>query len=163
MKKLEFIILLLLGWVIPAQANDITLFVCKLGDQHYQFSFTGDVIGWAFNNAINYDLDTLQAQGDGVEFITYYQDGGSESIFGDPDAPLCISPLKEDWQPGAPSIPIPLISDCAFIDIQDAFGHWSRVQSNGKDVLLHWGENLFGSIKQSTNPSDYRAIPTECF
>lgn len=163
MKKLWFVIFLLLSTIAQVQADDVILSVCKLGEQQYQFSFTGDVIGWGFNNAVSYDLDSLQAQGDGVEFVAYYLDGGSESIFGDPDAPFCADSSKNDWQPGAPSIPIELTSDCAFVEIQDDYGHWVRVQSDGVDVLLHWGEALIGSVRQSTNPADYRALETECF
>jgi len=154
-------ILLSIFTVNITQSNDVTLSVCQNDNGSYQFSYTGDVDGWWFNDFISADLDTLTATGDGVEFVVYY-DGTTESIFGDPDAPDCHQ-QDDTWQPGAPSIPVPLNSDCAFIEIQDIYGHWSQVQSNGQDVLLHYGEALIGSSGQSTDPTDYRAVETGCF
>jgi hypothetical protein len=65
-------------------------------------------------------------------------------------------------------IPITLASDCAFIETKDylngAFtGHWSTVQSDDVPVLLHYGQDLIGSVHQSANSADYRAVATPCF
>lgn len=162
MRRPIFIVLLLLGMIAQVRAADVTLSVCKLGDQRYQFAFTGDVIGWTFNNAARYNLDTLQAEGDGVEFIVYYRDGGSESIFGDPDAPPCAD-QSAHWQPSAPSILIPAPDDGPYLlDIWDGW-HWSRVTDaahpDGIVLYNHAGSvELIGSAGQDTDPAHYRLI-----
>lgn len=141
-------------------AEDVTLNVCRLSDDIFQFSFTGRADGWWFNNSISYDLDTLIAIGDGTEFVLYY-DGMTESIFAAPDTPFC-SDDNDDWQPDAPSIPIPLTSDCAWVEIDNHDGGWSRVEVDGEPVLLHYGDALIGGQNQSTDPADYRAVETAC-
>lgn len=104
----------------------------------------------------------VELQEPGVEAIYEFiaNNGDSASLFAGADykAPAC----GEVWQPGAPSIAVTLTSDCAFVEIRDPYGHWSRVQSNGEDVLLHYGEALIGGANQSTDPADYRAIETAC-
>lgn len=144
------------------QADDITLSVCRDASGLFHFSFEGDVLGWWFNNATSFDLDARTTPNEGAEFVVRYDPGITESIFATEDAPLCTD-QSQDWKPDAPSIPIEQYSDCAFIEIQDVYGHWSRVQSGGADVLLHYGEALIGSIGQSIDPADYRAVETECF
>lgn len=143
-----------------ALTQDVSADVCRLNDG-YQFSFTGDVDSWSFEGAETYDLQALIATGYGVKFTIYY-DGGSYSIYGYPEAPRCADD-PTIWHPGAPSIPVMLTSDCAWVEIDNHDGGWSRVQSDGKDVLLHYGESLIGSSGQSTDPVDYRAIETGCF
>lgn len=65
-------------------------------------------------------------------------------------------------------IPIQLASDCAFVETKDYLngiftGHWSQVLSHNAPVLLHYGQDLIGSIHQSANPNDYRAVETACY
>lgn len=169
MRKITVITtLILLAIVLQVSADPISLFVCRLREGVYQFSFTGAVDGWWFNNFISADLVTLIASGDGAEFVVYY-DGTTESIFADPDqTPACSR--QSDWQPGAPSIVIPLLADCSFVEIKNIDpqtgqwdGGWSRVESQGEPVLLHYGQALIGSNSESIDPADYRAIPTECY
>lgn len=77
------------------------------------------------------------------------------------EGPDCAN--LDGWKPGAPSIYIPLESDCAFIEIRDQYNHWHPVESDGERVLLHYGESLIGGPGQSTDPADYRATATACF
>lgn len=81
-------------------------------------------------------------------------------LWGTAQTPLCD---ETDWQPSAPSIFLPLTSDCSFVDIRDKWGNYHRVESDGESVLLHYGQALIGSPSQSINPADYRVIPTECY
>src|SRR5262245_3039521 len=124
------IIILLLGWAIPVQAEGFgfNLTVCWLGGEDYQFGIVGEVDSWGFNYALAYNLDALTATGDGTEFFAT-KDGNTQGIFGYPDVPPCAE--DDVWQPDAPSIPVPLDSDCAFVEIIDPYGHWSIVTSDG--------------------------------
>lgn len=80
------------------------------------------------------------------------------------NTPYCDFSQDDDtWKPGAPSIPVEMTTDCAFVEIRDEYGNWHLVYSNGELVLLHYGEMLIGSNEQSTNPDDYRAVPTDCY
>lgn len=63
---------------------------------------------------------------------------------------------------GTTSIAVQMNSDCAFIDIRDAYDNWHRVESNGAPVLLHYGEALISGPGQSSNAGDYRAVATDC-
>jgi hypothetical protein len=156
------LLLVLLFTISAAQADEITLSVCRLDDDRYQFSFTGDIDGWWFNNFISADLVTLIAVGEGTEFVIYY-DGTTESIFADPAAPFCHH-KGDTWKPGAPSILIPASAPGWFrIEIQDAFGHWSRVTDaqHPDGIVLHTADGfveLIGSVGQDTDPAHYRLI-----
>jgi hypothetical protein len=79
-------------------------------------------------------------------------------IDGNSSTPIC----GEGWQPGAPSIPIEMVTDCAYVDIQDEYGNWHRVEVDGVPVLLHYGEALIGG-SQTTDPAAYRAVATACY
>jgi hypothetical protein len=144
----------------PVLAEDASLSVCQNADGTYQFTIDGAVDGWAFYYGDWFNLETLQAGGDGVELVTW-NDGNSQGIFGYPDAPRC-SHNSDTWKPGAPSIPIEMYSDCGWIEINNHDGGWSRVESNGVPVLLHYGEALIGSHTQTADPANFRAIETEC-
>lgn len=158
MKWLLVFIVLIMS--IPVQADDIMLSVCRLDEQTYQFSYTGAVDGWWFSNTVSSDLNALTAVGAGTEWHVMYA-GTTESIFAASDTPFCDQ--QNIWKPGAPSIPIELTTDCAWVEIRDPFGNWSQVESNAQPVLLHYGEALIGGQDQNIDPADYRAIPTECY
>lgn len=156
-KNSHLLLVLMLFNFFPA--NDVTLSVCRHGN-HYQFSYTADnLAGYWFNNATNADLEKLTSSNEGAEFVLYTTDGTTQSIFAASDTPRC----KNEWKPDAPSIPIEMKSDCANVEIIDQWGNWHRVQSNGVDVMLQYGESLTGSNGQSTNSADYRAIPIDCY
>jgi hypothetical protein len=165
---LNWIYPLLILWIlipiarVGASYDGVTLYVCQNANGVYQFSFTGDIDGWWINNAISYDLPAKTAVGAGAEFVVYYN-GTTESISADPEGERCTVGPEGQWQPGAPSIEITLTSDCAWIEIDNHDGGWSRVQSDGKDVMLHYGDALIGGQDQSLDSSDYRAIPTNCY
>lgn len=154
-------ILLLLGSILIVRANDVTLSVCRDVDGLFHFSWDGDVLGWWFNNASSFDLQAKTTPDEGAEFVVLYPQGITESIFADPDAAPCIQ--DDTWKPGAPSIPIDLTTDCAFVYVQDEYGNWSQVMSDDVPVLLHYGQLLIGSADQSLDPTRYQAIPTECY
>ena len=171
-------LLFLWPFTLPVQAEGIT--VCRdtsVGWFRYRFSgidWTLDTLHYVADGA-SADGDTLIADalrednGDGwvfkdEAFLAYHIGGGEYFVIkGTPDTAPCGDSGEAGWQPGAPSIYIPMTSDCAFIEIQDAYAHWSLVTSNGEPVLLHYGQALIGSTSQSTDPADYRAIPTECY
>lgn len=158
----RWIIALLL--LVPgfASADEVTVDVCRYPDGVYQFSYTGDIASWSFENADSYDLDDLTASGVGVKFTVFFG-GTSISIYGYPDVKLC--PDESDaWQSGAPSILIPADGPGPYrIEIQDAYGHWSLVtdQAHPDGIVLynHAGTvELIGSRGQDTNPAHYRLI-----
>lgn len=146
-----------------AWANETTLSVCRYSDGLYQFSFTGEVAGWWFNNFISADLETLIVNGDGAEFVVYYFDGTTESIFADPDnTPFCA--VADAWKPSAPSILIPA-SDAGpyLLEILDGYGHWHLViddaHPDGIVLYNHAGYvELIGSAGQDIDPTHYRLI-----
>lgn len=106
----------------------------------------------------------IQVEGTQAFFEFIADNGDSLSLFADAttEAPSCDS-LDNEWHPDAPSIYIPMTSDCAFIEIQDDYGNWSQVTSNGEPVLLHYGQALIGSNGQPTDPARYRVTETACF
>lgn len=110
------------------------------------------------------DVFTIEVYYSPVIWQFVYGDGQVAQLSVDIDTtgPDCAD-LAEQWHPGAPSIYVVMESDCAFVEIQDAYGHWSQVTSNGEPVLLHYGEALIGGHNQSTDPDDYRAVATACF
>lgn len=143
----------------------------------YRFSgidWTLDTLHYVADGA-SADGDTLIADalrednGDGIVFkdealIGYHIGDGEWFILkGTPDTAPCGDAGGEGWQPGAPSIYVPIESDCAFIEIRDLYGNWHRVESDGEPVLLHYGQALIGGQNQSTDPADYRAVATACF
>ena len=107
-------------------------------------------------------IDVLLPEADSSVWLVLYPQNISITISRETSAPACDS-LPDQWQPGAPSIYIPMESDCAFIEIRDPYDHWHRVDSDGEPVLLHYGQALIGGQNQSTDPADYRAVATACF
>lgn len=107
----------------------------------------------------------VELQTEGVKAFYEFQtaDGRLYSVFADAStkAPKCGAV----YQPGAPSIAVVMTTDCAFVEIQDPYGHWWRVtdKDHPDGILLHYGEALIGGQDQSTNPDDYRAVATACF
>lgn len=80
------------------------------------------------------------------------------------NTPYCdFTPVYDTWQPDAPSIPVEMTTDCAFVEIRDEYDNWHLVTTGGEPVLLHYGEMLIGGHHQSTNPADYRAVATNCY
>lgn len=157
---MRFLVFVLFLIPILAFAEDITLSVCQYSDNGYQFSFAGDVDSWAFEGAETYDLEALTATGYGVKF-TIYANGGSQSIYGYPDAPPC--PKADEWHPGAPSILIPAPAGVFKLEIQDAYGHWSLVTDTAHPDGIVLSERngtveLIGSVGQDTNSTHYRLI-----
>jgi hypothetical protein len=160
-----------------ARAADIT--VCRrtdVGWLSYQFDgvdFSADTFGYVALGASQIDDDTLIADalladnGDGhvlagEAYIAYHiGDGVWFELWGRPETKPCGED-EEGWQPGAPSIDIPLTADCSFVEIQDPNGNWHPVTVNGEPVLLHYGESLIGG-DQSSDPADYQAVPTACY
>jgi hypothetical protein len=96
------------------------------------------------------------------EFIDNTGKGYSVTADAGTKAPKCGAAV---WHPGAPSIAVDVTSDCAFVEIRDAYGHWSRVAdaAHPDGILLHYGEQLIGGPNQSTDAGDYRAVATACF
>ncbi len=80
-------------------------------------------------------------------------------IDGNSSTPVCGSLYEGD----APSIAVAITSDCAYVEIDNGDGGWSRVESNGEPVLLHYGEQLIAGRSQSLEPEHYRAVPTACY
>lgn len=113
-------------------------------------------------------VEIMDVRNAAVEWFMY-DAAHSFSMYFDPhqdNAPDCGE--VQDHLGDAPSIPIELTSDCAFVEVKDYFqgeftGHWSRVTSDGEDVLLHYGEPLIAGRNQSLDPADYRAVETACF
>lgn len=111
----------------------------------------------------------LEDNGDGLvfageAFVAYYiADNKWFTLKGTPSTAPCGS--DKGWHPGASSIAVSLVSDCAYVEIQDAYGHWSRVSdtTHPDGILLHYGDSLIGGPGQSTDPDDYRAVATACF
>lgn len=140
-------------------ANEVSIAVCQT-DNGYQFSITGQVDGWSFENAATYDLKQMTASGEGVKFTVYYG-GTSLSIYGYPDVPFCAFP--DVWKPSAPSILIPAREGVFKLEIQDMYGHWSLVTDadhpNGIVLSAQNGYvELIGSIGQDIDPAHYRII-----
>jgi hypothetical protein len=160
MFKALLIFIIICSIAVNVQAHELSLSVCKQGNR-YQFSIQGEkVMGWWFNNASSYDLEKLTAGNAGAELVVYTEGGSTQSIFASVDSPHC----NTDKNLGnVPSIPIEMTTDCAYVEVQDPYGNWHKVQSNGRDVLLRYGQSLIGSHEQSANPDDYRAIPTACY
>lgn len=163
MLRILFVIMFLLTPSIT-QA-DPSIVICRDGDS-FHVSGLND-IGWdaitgggSFENGILI-ADPLQ---DGTIQILFWwtendQDHMDE-LWGSSKTPLCNN---ENWQPDAPSIFLPLISDCSFAEIRDEWGNYHLVESQGEPVLLHYGQALIGGYFQSDDPADYRIIPTECY
>ena len=105
----------------------------------------------------------IQTEGTTVFYEFQSDDGIGASIFATAatKAPACGTV----YQTSAPSIAVSLTTDCAYVEIQDAYGHWSRVTdaAHPDGILLHYDEALIGGQDQSTDPADYRAVPTACY
>lgn len=142
-------------------ADEVTVGVCRYPDGVYQFSYTGDVDSYGFENALTYDLDKLTATGDGVRFYVV-ADGITQSVYGYPDVKRC--PEVPVWHPGAVSILLPASGPGPYlIEIQDTYGHWSLVTDQDHPdgiVLYNKGGfvELIGSPDQDTNPEHYRLV-----
>lgn len=183
MRKPVFAALLILIALVTlhtARAADVT--VCR---EHLDAAFlaaysgwdlTGDELVLTFSN-IDWNAETpgytgqaMSGTGD-TSNLTVLASGGSASfgyydaelnfveVVGNSGTPYCDELFEGD----APSVPIAMTSDCAHVDIQDEFGHWHRVQSNGIDVLLHYGESLIAGRNQPLESERYRAVETPCF
>lgn len=159
-----FVLLICILGIIPALADDVMLFVCRDADGVFHFGFEGDVIGWWFNDATSFDLQSRTTSDAGAEFVVYYNPGTTESIFASEDAPSCQQNQSDIWQPDAPSILIPADGAGPYLlEIQDAFGHWSLVTDTqhpeGIVLYNHAGTvELIGSVGQDHNPAHYRLI-----
>lgn len=142
-----------------AYADQVELDVCQLPGGVYQFSFTGEADGWAFQDGYDYDLDAMTAKGEGVRF-TVFADGMAISIYGYPDVKHCP---EDGWKPSAPSILIPADPGIYKLEIQDVYGHWSLVTDNAHPDGIVLSPNggyveLIGSVGQDTDPDHYRLI-----
>lgn len=184
------LIVLIVGMVMTAQAATVSLFVScieKVSESGlpriwfgYQASTTvngvsyyGPSDGAGF---IGYPPNTLekgrhdrvfgaeiQVEGTQAFYQFIADDGTTYEVWADATtkAPKCGANV---WHQGAPSIAVSLTSDCAYVEIQDDYGHWSRVSdaAHPDGILLHYGEALIGGPDQSTDPADYRSVATAC-
>lgn len=185
-----FVVFMLLGFWFPLRAASIELFAdCQQSVEggvkvYLGYSASDDVVGTSeVELSAGADVfgalpSTFEAGEHHRVFGVILLDGAEAhwtasgadfnntlTIRGDMDVPTCTG---DDWHPDAPSIPIVLESDCAFVETRDYLngqftGHWSRVTSNGQPVLLHYGQALIGSSGQSTKSDDYRAVETPCY
>lgn len=138
----------------------------QLSGSEFVFTFSG--INWNAETAgytgqamtgLEGDSVTVLADGNTALWAYYDADGVYVEIVGDATAVWC----GEEWQPGAPSVPLIMTSDCAYVEIVDPHGNWHLVTSDGAPVLLHYGEALIGGRNQSVDSADYRVIATPCF
>lgn len=126
-------------------------------------NFEGDLPPNTLDAGQHDDVFTVEVYGPaswqfvGADGFTFSLDVDVDTTGPDCDA------LSAQWHPGAVSIPITLASDCAWIEINNHDGGWSRVTSDGEPVLLHYGEALIGGPNQSSDPADYRAVATACY
>lgn len=174
----------LLALVAPALAQDVQLFVTCIDRSqpdrvivHFGYFASATVDGTGYLAPLgNFGGDLppntlLAGQHDGVFYVEIYgatvwqfvSDNTSLELWVDRDTsgPDCAN-LNQPAAAGTTSIPIVMTSDCAFIDICDAYDNWHRVGSNGEAVLLRYGQALIGGPGQSSNAGDYRAVATDC-
>lgn len=152
-------LLILFGMLLRVNADPVSLSVCRLDNDRFQFSVEGDIDGWWFNNFISADLETLIASGEGTEFVIYY-DGNTESIFATPDTPLCVP--ADAWKPSAPSILIPAREGVFKLEIWGDNQWWLVTDEKHPDGIILTAKNgvveLIGSVGQDTDPAHYRLI-----
>lgn len=170
-RKLVSLLLLIVMVVsfLPVSAA-VGVTVCRDGSQDaLRFIFSG--IDWNSDPAPWYVANGGSAQGDtfladamvdgeyaGSAAFGYWTGDDYRIVIGNAKTRLC-QPIRGD----APSITVVLTTDCAFVEISNGDGGWSRVESDGEPVLLHYGESLIAGRSQSLEPADYRAVPTACF
>lgn len=124
-------------------------------------------VGWdAMTGGGEADGDVLSALplADGTIQVVYWwtenDQDFSDELWGNASSPRCIAA----WQPSAPSILIPAPHNGVFlIEIQDAYGHWSRVTDAAHPdgiVLSPNGQyvELIGSVGQDIDPAHYRLV-----
>lgn len=124
-------------------------------------------VGGAGDGSVQTGTTTLVLAGSIVQFWYQLEDGSwwyidlTETVAENPDAyPSCHR--AGEWQPGAPSVNIPLAYDCNRLEVKDSYGNWFLVVSNGQPVELKYGEALIASpYGQTLDPDDYRAVPCQ--
>lgn len=140
-------------------ANDVSLSVCQMADNEYQFAISGQVDSWSFENASAYDLQALTASGEGVK-LTVYFGGTTLSIYGYPDAPFCA--VSDGWRPNAPSILIPTREGVFKLEIWGDGRWWLVTDDSHPDGIALIAQNgyveLIGSVGQDVDPTHYRLI-----
>jgi hypothetical protein len=164
--NLVLITVFLCGSLITTQAADISL--CRSTEVEWvRFELVGadalPVDSWYVADGAGPDESgkwVLDALADGTVQIGI-PDGADGYIIidGNSSTPLCGSVYEGD----APSIAVAITTDCAFVEIDNGDGGWSRVESDGVPVLLHYGEQLIAGRNQSLEPDDYRAVATACY
>jgi hypothetical protein len=179
--KMLLIPILILLLISRVQAATFSLFVSCIDETGIYFGYQadepfqgsssvvffggGEIIGDAPSNFEAGRHDRVFGVQIAAESAAHWEvtgDNWSQRIY--VDGSTAAGPCPNDaWQPGAPSIYIPLESDCAFVEIQDTYGNWHRVESDGAAVLLHYGDSLIAGRSQSLDPADYRAVATACY
>lgn len=126
--------------------------------------------GWAVGGTEDGEIvegdNSITVSGSVIEFWFYnYEINAWDRLFLSAQYAEGISPYpschgEDEWQPGAPSVPVTLLYDCNQLEVKDPYGNWSLVTSDGEPVQLKYGEALIASpYGQTINPDDYRAIP----
>lgn len=167
-KALALICVILLALIFTATqsaANDLT--ICR--DPNTEWF---RVLVYPVDISSTFGFSPAEVGGGFVSETVFVVDGVNEGITSfhingtwyhvDTTLPYC-GDSSDIWQPDAPSIPIEMTTDCAWVEIRDAYDNWHLVYSDGDLVLLHYGEALIGGRNQSTNPEDYRAVATSCY
>lgn len=157
MKTFWAIVLILTFQIVSA--NEVSISVCQIVNNEYQFSISGQVDSWSFENASAYDLQSLTASGEGVRFTVYFG-GTTLSIYGYADVPFCA--FSDGWKPSAPSILIPAREGVFKLEIWGAGQWWLITDDKHPDGIILIAQNgyveLIGSVGQDTDPSHYRLI-----
>lgn len=175
-----WVIIALFSLFLAARANMAEVTVCReevteaFRDAYNGWELEGDETVFTFSG-IDWSADSPWWTGEamsevGTGNLTVLADGHAQFGHWDGEAyvvvegngatPICGSEYEGD----APSIPIlNASSDCFYVEIDNGDGGWSRVESNGEPVLLHYGESLIAGRSQSLKPDDYRAVPTACY
>ncbi len=179
MKYLLLLVLLLLTFSTVLADKPIEIKVCR---ETMDEAFLEEYSGWGFAgteviltfSGIDWNSEspgwTGEAiSGTGVGDLTVWADGGAMFAYWDgttyqvTEGNAGTVNCDEVFEGDAPSIPIPVTTDCSHIEISNGDGGWSLVESGGEPVLLHYGESLIGSHNQSDDPVDYRPIPVDCY
>ena len=163
------VLIALLLNVLDSRAADVT--VCRdPAVEWVRFRFYG--VDWAADNAPWYLADGASFEGntlvadalpDGTAQVGVWLGEEYQVVTGTPETPFCGSPEAEPFEGDAPSIPVGLTSDCAFVEVIDSYGNWHRVESEGVPVLMHYGDSLIAGRDQSLAAEDYRAVATACY
>lgn len=168
MRVLRWVLVALVLGVTPTAAGNFTVcrdpdwpqlrFLAYPASEIYQYDFSPkpQVGGGIYGKFLVADGIWTGKTGVQINGVWHYVDWNTQYCDFTPDEP-------DPWRPGAPSIPVAMTTDCAFVEIRDEYNHWHLVLSNGEPVLLHYGEMLIGGHHQSLNPADYRAVPAACY